>query len=160
MKKVLVLAFLMIGAGAIKAQDEVSFSDEELTKYATVMVWAEVEKGNMTEVYNGWINSDETLEAARFVKIKKAKGDSVELQAIEAQPEEVAAFEKIQMNYDSMTSSFKEVYVGKIKGDIGAGLYNKVKKALKSDADTKTRYQAIYDGLLEEQATASEESED
>ncbi|MEQ9008965.1 MAG: hypothetical protein RLP12_13840, partial [Ekhidna sp.] len=70
MKKVLLLICLVAGINMVNAQDETSFSDEELTKYATVMVWAEVEKERMTEVYNGWINNDEVLEAARFVEIK------------------------------------------------------------------------------------------
>lgn len=160
MKKVLLMMCLFAGFGMVSAQDEASFTDEDLTKYATVMVWAKVEKGNMTEVYNSWINSNETLEAARFVKIKNAKGDSVQLQEIEVTNDELAAFEQIQVGYDSMTASFKEIYVGKIKSDIGAGLYNQLKKALKSDDDVKARYTAIYDGLLEEQTSEEGESED
>ncbi|WP_425391945.1 hypothetical protein [Ekhidna sp.] len=152
MKKILLLMCLVAGMGLAKAQDEVSFSDEELTQYATVMVWAENEKERMTEVYNGWINNDETLAAARFVEIKSAKGDSVKLQEIEVTSDELMAFEQIQVNYDSMTASFKEVYIGKIKEDIGAGLYNNLKKALKSDAEVKAQYQVIYDGLMEASA--------
>ena len=161
MKKVLLLMCLVAGMGLAKAQDEVSFTDEELTTYATVMVWAENEKERMTETYNGWINNDETLEAARFVKIKSANGDSVKLQEIEVTDEELVAFEQIQVNYDSMTASFKEVYVGKIKEDIGAALYNRLRKAMRSDADLKARYQAVYDGLMEDQsAEAEDESEE
>ncbi|WP_424963944.1 hypothetical protein [Ekhidna sp.] len=159
MKKVLLLVCLVAGFGLAKAQEEASFTDEELTKYATVMVWAEAEKEQMTETYNDWINNDETLEAARFVKIKSAKGDSVKLQEIEVTEEELVAFEQIQANYDSMTASFKEVYVGKIKEDIGAGLYNRLRKAMRGNADLKARYQAVYDGLKEEQSAAKEDDE-
>lgn len=158
MKKVLLIICLMAGVGMVSAQNETTFSDEELTSYAAVMVWAEVEKERMTETYNDWINNDETLEAARFVKIKSAKGDSAKLQEFEVADEELVAFEQIQANYDSMTSSFKEVYIGKIKEDIGAGLYNSLKKELKSNADVKSKYQTIYDGLLEE-GTSDEEDE-
>ena len=161
MKKVLLLMCLVAGMGLAKAQDEVSFTDEELTKYATVMVWAQMEKERMTKTYNDWINNDETLEAARFVKIKSAKGDSVKLQEIEVTDEELVAFEQIQVNYDSMTASFKDVYIGKIKEDIGAGLYNTLKKALKSNEEVKVRYQAIYDGLVPTNAeTEDDESEE
>ena len=158
MKKVLLMMCVVAGLSAAKAQEEASFTDEELTSYATVMVWAEVEKERMTETYNDWINNDETLEAARFVKIKSAKGDSVKLQEFKVTDVELMAFEQIQVNYDSMTSSFKEVYIGKIKEDIGAGLYNSLKKEMKSNADVKSRYQTIYDGLLEE-TTSDEEDE-
>lgn len=161
MKKVVLMMYLLAGYGFACAQDEVSFSDDELTKYATVMVWAELEKGRMTDTYNEWINNDETLAAARFVEIKNAGGDSLKLQEIEVSDDEVVAFEMIQTNYDSMTSYFKEVYIEKIKSDIGAGLYNSIKKELRSNSEVKGRYKAIYDGLLEEQSTQeSDESED
>ncbi len=58
-----------------------------------------------------------------------------------------------------MISSFKTTYKSKIKEEIGNGLYNKIKKAIKSDADVKTKYQVIYDGILEEQSAKKEESE-
>ncbi|WP_420315771.1 hypothetical protein [Ekhidna sp.] len=159
MKKILFLMFLVVGIGTISAQDEVEFSEEDYTKYATVMLWAEMEKERMTGVYNDWINNDEALAAARFVEIKSAKGDSVKLQEIEVTTEELTAFETIQVNYDSMTASFKEVYIGKIKEDIGAGLYNKLKKALKADANIKTQYKAVYDALKEESAATEEDEE-
>ncbi|WP_370087156.1 hypothetical protein [Ekhidna sp.] len=158
MKKVLLMMCIMTGLSTANAQEESSFTDDELKTYATVMVWAEVEKERMTETYNDWINNDETLEAARFVKIKSAKGDSVKLQEFEVTDDELTAFEQIQASYDSMTSSFKEVYIGKIKEDIGVGLYNSLKKELKSNAEVKSRYQTIYDGLLEE-TTSGEEDE-
>ncbi|WP_436517064.1 hypothetical protein [Ekhidna sp. To15] len=161
MKKVLLMMCLIAGFGKVSAQDEATFSDEDLTKYATVMVWAEMEKGKMTEVYNGWINNDPTLEATRFVEIKSAKGDSLKLQELAVSNDEKVAFEKIQMSYDSMTASFKDVYIGKIKTDIGAGLYNTLKKALKADADVKARYKVVYDAIAEEsKTTAEEESEE
>lgn len=147
---------VMLGSFASFAQDEATFTDEELTKYATVMAWAEGEKGRMTDVYNGWIQNTEALEAARFVKIKDADGDSLKLTEIEATDVELQAYELIISNYDSMLASFKEVYVGKIKDDIGAGLYNTLKKALKADQQVKARYEEIYSGLV---ATKEEEDE-
>ena len=156
MKYVFVLICLVACFGGVYAQEEVTFSEEELTKYATVMAWAEEEKSKMTGIYNGWINNDENLAAARFSKIRKAKGDSVQLQELEVSAEEIKAFEKIQMGYDSMITSFKEVYTGKIKSDIGAGLYNSLKKGLKKDAELKDRYNNVLEGI---KAEAKEEDE-
>ena len=132
------------------AQEERVYSDEELTKYATVMVWAEAEKGRMTGIYNEWINKNEDLGAPRFLDIKKAKGDSVKLLEINVTEIELSAFNKVIANYDSMTSSFKEVYVGKIKEDIGAGLYNALKADMKTNEEVKKRYEAIVMGLKKE----------
>ena len=159
MMKAMLLMMVAFGVGSTIAQEAPSFTEEELEKYATVMVWAEVEKGSMTETYNNWINNDESIEAARFVKLKAAKVDEAKIKELEATTEEVAAFAKIQASYDSMTSAFKEVYVGKIKTDIGAGLYNQLRKAMKSDAEIKEQYQTIYDRLLTAQSTKPEEEE-
>jgi len=159
MKKAMLLMMIILGFRSIQAQETSSFTEEELEKYATVMVWAEVEKGSMTETYNNWINNDESIEATRFVKLKAAKGDEAKIQELEATTKEVAAFAKIQSSYDSMTSTFKEVYLGKIKTDIGAGLYNQLRKAMKTDAQLKAKYQAIYDRLLAVQSTEPKEEE-
>ncbi|GAB4252631.1 MAG: hypothetical protein Tsb0034_31230 [Ekhidna sp.] len=136
---------------------ETEFSDEDIGKYAAVMVWAEAEKKNMTEVYNGWINNDEVLEASRFIKIRNAKGDSVKLGELEVTAEELTAFETIQVAYDSMIASFTEVYKGKIKDEIGAGLYNSLKKEMKSNAEVKERYQAVLEQKRNELATKQED---
>lgn len=159
MKKVLIAAFLMSSMVTL-AQDEKTYTDEELTKYATVMVWAESEKSSMTGIYNGWINNDDVLKAPRFVEIKKTKGDSVKLQEIAVTLEEKQAFDMIISSYDSMTSSFKEVYTSKIKEDIGAGLYNSLRKSMKKDAELKARYDAIFEEIKNNATSEEEDTEE
>ena len=158
MKKLVLITLLSGLTMTLKAQEARTYSDEELTKYASVMVWAEEEKERMTGVYNNWINNNDDLNAPRFLDIKKAKGDSVKLLEIEATELELSAYSKILTDYDSMTTAFKAVYVGKIKEDIGAGLYNTLKKDLKSDDEVKGRYEAIVSALKEE--AESGESDD
>jgi hypothetical protein len=147
MRKLSLITLFILSFTVSKAQDEDAYTDEELTTYAKVMVWAEAEKGTMTDTYNDWINNNEQLSAQRFLDIKNANGDSVKIQDASISVVELAAFELIQTKYDSMTSSFKDVYIGKIKGDIGAGLYNRLKKSLKTDAEIKTRYETIVEEL-------------
>lgn len=159
MKKGILMMCVMLGSFASFAQDEVTFTDEDLTSYATVMAWAEAEKGRMTDVYNGWIQDNPNLEPARFVKIKDAGEDSLKLQEIEVTDVELASFQQVMSNYDSMLSSFKEVYVGKIKDDIGAGLYNSLRSELKSNAEVKSRYEAILTSLTEEKEEEDESEE-
>lgn len=160
MKKVLLIACLTMFFGVVKAQEETTYTDEELTKYATVMVWGELEKKKMTGIYNGWINQDEVLEPKRFSEIRKTKGDSLKLQEIEVSDVEFAAYNTIQSKYDSMISSFTVNFKAEIKEKVGYGLYNKLKKAVKSEDEVKSRYQTIYDGVLEEQKANEDESED
>ena len=149
MKNCLLTIGLCLLFASVSAQGEKEYSDEELTKYASVMKWAKDEKAKMTGIYNGWIKSNDQLEAALFVKIKRAGSDSVKLQELEVSEEELTAFNGIINSYDSMVSAFTDVYKGRIKDDIGAGLYNTLRKDLKKDETLKGRYDAIYEGLGE-----------
>lgn len=157
MKNVVAWVILLVGINGAFGQEAETFEEGELAKYAEVMVWAEQEKTRMTLVYNDWINGSETLEATRFLKIKQAIGDEASLQAIEATSAEINAFNEIQKNYDSLTSSFKESYIGKIKSEIGASLYNSLKKALKSDEALRNRYQTVYDRLSNAEVSTEED---
>lgn len=129
------------------AQEEDTFTDEELTTYATVMKWAEVEKDSMGSRYNGWIQNDEAISSAKFSELRKAEKEGA-LETAEATEEELAAFQNIQTKYSDMTGAFKETYTTKIKEDIGAGLYNRLRKALKADEELNTRYEAIYEAIV------------
>ncbi len=95
MKKLLFIVCLIAGFGVVKAQENTTLSDEELTSYATVLAWGKLEKGTMTGIYNGWISESEDLSTKRFSEIKKAKGDSVKLQTLEVNDVELAAFKTI-----------------------------------------------------------------
>ena len=160
MKKFLLMLSLVGAFTFASAQDEKEYTDEELTTYANVMVWAGVQKKEMTGIYNGWIKSDDVLSVKRFKEIDKTKGDSLKLAELGISENEKAAYDKIMFNQDSMTSSFITVYKAKIKEEIGNGNYNSLRKAMKADADLKARYQAIFDKLKEEAATKEDESED
>jgi len=160
MKKIVLMLCLIGILTRVEAQETKEYTDEELNKYASVMVWAEVRKSEMTDIYNGWINNNEDLKAARFVEIKNANGDSVKLEEIEVTDDELVAYQEVITNYDSMTASFKEVYVGKIKDDIGAGLYNTLKKDLKKDKELKARYQEIFSEMKNEAMKEEDESEE
>jgi hypothetical protein len=154
----IVLLGLMLPFG-VWAQDEAesTFTDEELTSYATVMKWAEDQKAILSSVVTDsikvWMEGSE-LTAGLYNELSKAlKSGTIE--AVEASENAKATFQEISMKIDDKKAVFKETYTTKIKEDIGAGLYNKLKKALKSDADLKTRYDAILAAL----GSSSEESE-
>lgn len=150
MKQLIVGAFFSLSlCASVYAQEGETFSDEELTKYATVMVWAKEEQGAMTEDLTGRIKGDDILAASRYNDLKESYGDDAKLKEVAATPEEIAAYEEILAYEDSIKSSFKDTYVGKIKSDISVGLYNDLKKALKSDADLKARYKDIETSLQE-----------
>ena len=59
-----------------------------------------------------------------------------------------------------MIASFTDVYKGKIKDEIGAGLYNSLRKDLKKDADLKVRYMAIFERLKTKATTKEKDTEE
>lgn len=144
-----ILIMLMVMAGVVaKAQDEV-FTDEDLTKYATVMVWAETERSALSSVVSDsvaiWLEQTE-LTNAQYNTLSKAEKEGT-LADVEATEAELTIFNEIKARIDGKTETFKDTYITKIKEDIGAGLYNKLKTALKTNKEVESRYDAIYASL-------------
>jgi LPS O-antigen subunit length determinant protein (WzzB/FepE family) len=139
-------AMIMAIGTSVFSQNE--FSDEDLTSYATVMKWAQDEQGRLSQTVSDAINENENLPGSVYQELKKAM-KAGDVNSTDASEEEVAEFLKVQELTDSLTSNFKTVYKEKIKSDIGAGLYNNLKKALKSEAEVKARYDAIMASLKE-----------
>lgn len=148
--------FTLISAGLF-AQDEEGFSDEDLKKYAGVMVWAEMETQKMADSVEVWVKNNENLSASAYNKLSKASKSGT-IDEVEATEDELADFQGIQAKIENQKKEFKAVYVDKIKEDIGAGLYNRLKKALKSDEEVKSRYDAVYSQLKNEMMGQAEES--
>jgi len=133
---------MLIGVSSAWAQEE-GFTEEELKKYARVMKWAEMEKKKMGEEVAAMVKDSENLSGGAYKKLKKA-AKTGDLSSADVTEEEIAEFRKIQEATEKRKAEFKETYIDKIKSDIGAGLYNRLNKALKSDEEVKVRYEAIY----------------
>lgn len=150
----------MVGIFTVKAQEE-TFTDEDLTKYATVMVWAEEEKANLGSVVSDsvsiWIE-DTPLETGKYIELSNADKND-ELASVEASEEELAVYNDVQQRIEDKKANFKEVYVSKIKDEIGAGLYNNLRKALKTDEELKLRYDEVYASIESSRSETSGDSD-
>ena len=131
------------------------FSDEDLTKYATVMNWAKDKKAELSANISSSINENELLPGSVYNKLKKAL-EAGDVNSTDASETEVNEFLLVQKRIESLEAQFKTMYVDKIKNDIGAGLYNQLRKALKSNEEVKSR----YDAILKEIESASLDAED
>ncbi len=150
-------AFCVTG---VQGQDEEPLTDEELKKYALVMDFADQEKEKLKEAYNASIQDNELMDGGRrFKEIQGADGDEAKLQEIGATPEEIEAYNQIEEANKERIEAFKEAYTEKIKDNeqLGAGLYNRITKELKSDAELKARYEGILEGIKSERAEGEEE---
>lgn len=154
MKLRFVFLFALVFPCALFAQDveENTFTDEDLTKYATVMKWAQDQTSSLSARVSDsltiWIEEYDGFTASVYNQLSKAENLN---EVNDVSPELKEAFQQIQTRLEAkkelLTSSFKEIYVTKIKEEIGAGLYNNLKKALKSDDSVKERYDAILASL-------------
>lgn len=97
----------------------------------------------MTKAYNGWINKNEQLTVTRFLSMKRAAGDTVKLQGLAPTAAELTAFNTIMNDYDSIVLSFTDRYKSKIKEEVGAKLFNNLKKSLMDDDQLQERYKSI-----------------
>lgn len=158
-KAISVLA-LLLTVVFVNAQD--TFTDEELTTYATVMKWAEDEKDALSSVVRDsvgvWIEGTE-LDAAMYNDLSKAQKDG-SIESVEASEGQLAVFNEIQDRIEQKKTAFKETYTSKIKDEIGASLYNSLRKALKTDAELKARYKEIYANLGGGDSEGEDETED
>lgn len=144
------MGVLFLGCLFAKGQESAEFSDEELTKYAVVMKWAETETATLSQKVADLVNNNELLSAAAYNTLSRAQKAGEELRSTEVEEGEIVEFEKIAATTETLKEEFSSVYKEKILSDIGASLYNSLKKALKTDEDVKSRYEAIYDNLADE----------
>lgn len=140
------------------SQDKEGFTNEDLTKYATVMKWADDTKKQMGKDVGTWVKESEGLSGTKYKELSAANKKGT-LEEAEATEEEMTIFKGILDKTETAKAEFKETYTTKIKEEIGAGLYNRLRKELKADAELKSRYDAIYAGLAEETEETSEDSD-
>ena len=161
----LLAVVMLLSVTNTQAQDEEPLTDEELKKYALVMDYAEQEKERLKDDYNEMIQAEELMDGGRRFKELSAAGDDEEkLAEIEATDEEIEVYNKIVAANNENIEAFKTAYTEKIKDNeqLGAALYNRITKELKSDEELKARYTAIFEAVQSERASEEEieEAED
>lgn len=150
----LLIACLVVCPKTMAQDTEVT--NEELTQYAQVTAKIDSLKGDMKAKISEAVKSNELMEGGKlYNQLNKAKGDEAKLAEIGASEEQLAAYAQIQEDITAFKAEFKTQYTAVVKDEIGAGTYNKVKKALKADAAVKSQYDEIVASLT----TESEETE-
>ncbi|SHM85694.1 hypothetical protein SAMN04488057_10498 [Cyclobacterium lianum] len=164
MKRLFVLAFLMLGVIGFQAQAqdeaEEEITDEELAKFAAVedSVMAFYDQKN--EELVDMIKNNEVIEgAARYNEIKGAWEDEEKLAEIEITDEEKAAYEEILEFMGSLSNEVRDLKIGLIKNDdiLGVATYNKVNKAMKENPEIQEKVDSMIADLKEKRTVESED---
>lgn len=157
MKKLTVLAFLMIGLLSVnvyaqEATEEIT--EEELMKFAamedSVTAFYEMKNEEVIEM----IKNHEVIEPGRYNDIKAAWGNEEKLGSLNLTAEEKAAYEGILAAMDAVKSEVTELKVSLIKDEevLGVPIYNKVNKAYKADPEVKEKVDSLTAELKEKRS--------
>lgn len=165
MKKLFVLAFLIVGVIGFtaQAQDEAAeeITDEELAKFAAMedSVMAFYDQKN--EELVSMIKDNDVIDgAARYNEIKDAWEDEEKMAEIEVTDEEKTAYEAILEFMSSLGNEVRDLKIGLIKNDeiLGVATYNKVNKAIKENPEIKEKVDMMMAELKEKRSEDSEEA--
>lgn len=123
-------------------------SEEELTKYATVMDSVAEMSVVVQATLSDMVKESEVMNGTRYNELSKIATDEAKLAEAKATPEEIAFLNEVAEKKKTETLKINQAFQSLAKDYLGAATYNKVKKALAADAELKVK----YDSLIEEMA--------
>lgn len=162
MKKLMVMAFLMVGMLSVnsfaqEAADE-EITDAELLKYATMEDSVSAFYISKNEEVIEMIKNHEVIEPGRYNEIKAAWGNEEKLSEISITDEEKTAYEGILAAMEAVKEEVTELKVNLIKNDevLGVPTYNKVNKAYKENPEIKEKVDSLTTELKEKRSPGDE----
>jgi phage-related protein len=135
-----VLSFITL---SLAWSQDVSVSDEELTKYATAMDSINEMSAEVKVMITDLVKNGKVMTATRYNEISKSIGDETKLTEAKATPEEIAFAKEVATKKDEATARINLAFQSLAKDYVGAATFNKVKKALIADASLKSRYDLL-----------------
>jgi hypothetical protein len=147
MKKYILLLVLLIGVQYLHAQSANQITDAELEKYAVTMDSVNDMKATLLEDITEMVQNNDKMTNARYNDLSKIIDDEAALKEAKATPDEIAFIKEVATKKEEGTKNIQQTFQSMAKDYIGASSYNKIKKALASDADVKKRYQSFMEKL-------------
>ncbi len=141
--KFLVLMPFLCGLSFIAFAQEEEVTDEELKNYAIVMDSVENMKANLIEMISDLVKNNDVVTGNRYNELSKIINDEEKLATADATAEEIKAIKAILASRDEETQKINETFQTLVKDYIGAKSYNKIRKALQTDAVVKAKYESI-----------------
>ncbi|MEQ8302960.1 MAG: hypothetical protein RIB47_06185 [Cyclobacteriaceae bacterium] len=139
----LLIASMMLAGNVSQAQDDDAISDEDLQKYAVAMDSIDNMTSTLIETISEMVKSNENVSASRYNELSKIIDDEAKLTEAEATEEEKEFVRAVAAKKDEETAKINEAFQSLARDYIGAKSYNAIKKALASDEEVKTKYEAI-----------------
>lgn len=143
--KILFIPLLLVTSQSIFAQEQVT--DEELKKYAVTMDSINDMKASLLEEINAMVKENNKMTNARYNELSKIIGDEAKLAEAKATAEEIAFIKQVVEKKNEGTNEINQTFQSMAKEYIGAASYNKVKKALTTDTQLKSKYESLLQEL-------------
>lgn len=150
MSKLLLTTLLLFAMVAVQAQEAEAVSDDELQRYAVMMDSIDEMRVGLLAKISEQVKSTDKITVARYNDLSKIVNDPAKLEEAKATPDEVTFLKEIQASKDAGTAEINTTFKTMAKEYVGASTYNKVKKAIAEDSDTKTKYETILNKLKED----------
>jgi hypothetical protein len=141
---------LLLIISAPSFSQDATVSDEELSKYATAMDSINEMTAAVKILIADMVKSNESISNSRYNEISKIIDDNAKLEEAKATPEEIAFVKEVAQKKDEEMAKINQAFQSLAKDYVGAAVYNKVKKALASDADLKTKYDSLMTELAKD----------
>jgi hypothetical protein len=151
---ILLVTFFVSTTDALFAQEEIT--DEDLKKYAVTMDSVDHMKQALLEDISEMVKSNEDMTNERYNELSKIIRDETKLAEAEATPEEIEFIKSVAAKKSEGTAQISSTFQTLAKEYIGAAAYNRVKNALKTDAELKTKYMAYRTELKGESKEGDE----
>lgn len=132
---ILIAAFFVLLSNTLFAQEKIT--DEEIRKYAITMDSINIMKASLIEDISAMVKANEDMTNERYNELSKISNDDAKLAEAKATPEEIAFIKEVAAKKTEGTAEISKTFQTMAKEYIGAAEYNKVKNALKTDADVK-----------------------
>ncbi len=142
---ILFASFLIIASQSLFAQDQIT--DEELKKYVVAMDSINDMKASLLEEISEMVKANEGLTNARYNELSKIMNDEAKLADAKATPEEIAFMKQVAEKKSEGTAEITQTFQILAKEYVGATSFNKIKKALTTDTELKSKYQSMLEEL-------------
>jgi hypothetical protein len=146
---ILLLAFFVSATQTLFAQEEIT--DEVLQKYAVTMDSIDDMKETLLANIANKVGSNESMTNERYNELSKIIDDETKLTETAATPEEIAFVREVAQLKADGTAEISKTFQTLAKEYVGASEYNQIKKALKTDASLKSRYETMMTALDQEE---------
>lgn len=143
----------LLCAGAFGQVQQSAVTDEELTKYATVMDSVNAMSASARNALADMIKENGSISATRFNELSDIADDSTKLAAANVTPEEIAFLKELDAKKEEETARINEAFQSMAKEYVTVPVFNKVKKALETEPELKMKYDSLIAELGKDNPT-------